>query len=148
MFRKVVWATDGSEGADQAMSYARTLAAEGGGELLVVHCDEIMMPVKGSGGLSVAANEAELQAKIRRQVAELSGDGVATTAQMTKSISGGAAHMIADIARDEHADVIVVGTRGHTVLGGLLVGSVTQRLLHIAPCPMLAVPTKRTDATD
>ena len=34
----------------------------------------------------------------------------------------------------------MVGTRGHTPLGGMLLGSVTQRLLHIAPCPVLAVP--------
>jgi nucleotide-binding universal stress UspA family protein len=36
--------------------------------------------------------------------------------------------------------VIVVGTRGRTPLAGLVLGGVTQRLLHIAPCPVLAVP--------
>lgn len=148
MFKKVIWATDGSEGADQAMPLARALAAEGGGELLAVHCEEIMMPVRGTAGLSFAPNEDDLQAKIRQQVAELSQDGVTTTLQMTKRISGGAAHAIADVARDERADLIVVGTRGHTVLGGLLVGSVTQRLLHIAPCPVLAVPKKGGQASD
>ena len=110
MFKKVIWATDGSEGADQAMPLAKALAAEGGGELLAVHCEEIMMPVRGTAGLSFAPNEEDLQAKIRQQVAELSQDGVTTTMQMTKSISGGAAHAIADVARDEHADLIVVGT--------------------------------------
>ena len=52
----------------------------------------------------------------------------------------GAAHTIAEEAKEAGADLIVVGTRGHTALAGLLLGSVTQRLLHIAPCPVLAVP--------
>jgi hypothetical protein len=40
-------------------------------------------------------------------------------------------------------------THGHTALGGLIVGSVTQRLLHIAPCPVPVVPvTEKPDAAD
>jgi nucleotide-binding universal stress UspA family protein len=42
------------------------------------------------------------------------------------------------------SDAIVVGTRGHTPIAGLLVGSVTQRLLHIAPCPVIVVPNRDT----
>jgi nucleotide-binding universal stress UspA family protein len=53
-----------------------------------------------------------------------------------------AAHAIADVAAEAEGDVIVVGTRGHTAFSGLLLGSVTQRLLHIAPCPVLAVPNR------
>lgn len=48
--------------------------------------------------------------------------------------------MIAERARELGADAIVVGTRGHGPVAGLLLGSVTQRLLHIAECPVLAVP--------
>lgn len=53
---------------------------------------------------------------------------------------GGAAVEIATAARNEGANAIVVGTRGHTMLSGLLVGSVAMRLLHLAPCPVLVVP--------
>ncbi len=142
MFTKVIWATDGSSDADLAMPLARNLAGESKASLLVVYCEEFTLPGKGGGSLPVHANEEELEEKVQRQVSELAGDGVVATLEMTKTKVGGAAHAIADIATREQADLIVVGTRGHTALGGLLLGSVTQRLLHIAPCPVLAVPAR------
>jgi nucleotide-binding universal stress UspA family protein len=142
MFKKVIWATDGSGAADRALPLARTLASESAAPLLVVYCEEFTLPGKGGGSLPVRANEEDLEEKIQSQVAELSGDGLHATLEMDKSKVGGAAHVIADVAAREQADLIVVGTRGHTALGGLLLGSVTQRLLHIAPCPVLAVPTR------
>jgi nucleotide-binding universal stress UspA family protein len=145
VFKKVIWATDGSEAADRALPLASTLAKDSEAPLLVVYCEEFTLPGKGGGSLPVHANEPELETKLARQVSELSGDGVHATLKMEKSKVGGAAHVIADIASREQADLIVVGTRGHTALGGLLLGSVTQRLLHIAPCPVLAVPTRNGD---
>ena len=83
-----------------------------------------------------------------RQVSELAADGIDAK---EKVVSGptlsDAANMIADVARESGADLIVVGTRGHTPLAGLLLGSVTERLLHLGPCPILAVPTTPS-ATD
>ena len=142
MFKKVIWATDGSDAADHALPLAKTLARESGAPLLVVYCEEFTLPGKGGGSLPIHANEDELEGKIQRQVSELSGDGLHATLEMEKAKVGGAGHVIADVAARERADLIVVGTRGHTVLGGLLLGSVTQRLLHIAPCPVLAVPAR------
>jgi nucleotide-binding universal stress UspA family protein len=143
MFKKIVWATDGSAAADQALPLAKDLAQQGEGELRVVHCEEVMLPARGGGAFPVYASEDELRAKIERQVAELSADGLKASLKTTRAPVGGAAHTIAEAAEEQEADLIVVGTRGHTPLGGLLLGSVTQRLLHIAPCPVLAVPTKR-----
>jgi nucleotide-binding universal stress UspA family protein len=141
VFSKVVWATDGSEAADRALPHARTIATEAGAPLVVVYCEEFTMPGKGGGSVPVHANEDELQAKVEGQVAELVAAGITATLESTRSRVGGAAHTIADTALREQADLIVVGTRGHTPLAGLLLGSVTQRLLHIAPCPVLAVPS-------
>jgi len=52
------------------------------------------------------------------------------------------AQCIADIASEVGADMIVVGTRGHSPVGGVFAGSVAQRLLQVAPCPVLAVPPR------
>jgi nucleotide-binding universal stress UspA family protein len=145
MFKKVIWATDGSQAADEALPMAKKLAAQGGGQLIVAHCEELTLPGKGGGSLPVHANEDDLKAKIKRQVAELSGNGTPASLHLSTTRVGGAAHAIADTAADNGADVIVVGTRGHTPLGGLLVGSVTQRLLHVAPCPVVVVPAATSD---
>ncbi len=143
MYKKVMWATDGSEAADRALAHAKALAAEGGGSLTVVYCEEFTLPGKGGGSYTVHANEEDVQAKIDRQVAELSSNGIGATFQKTRSRVGGAAHAIAELAAQDGADVIVVGTRGRTALTGLLLGGVTQRLLHIARCPVLAVPADK-----
>ena len=61
---------------------------------------------------------------------------------------GGPAHSIDEIADEVGADLIVVGTRGHSPVAGLLLGSVTQRLLHIASQPILAIPPSAQPATE
>jgi nucleotide-binding universal stress UspA family protein len=140
MFSKVIWATDGSEAADRALPQAKALVVDSGGELVIVHCEEWMPSAPRSGHYPAHADESEMKAKIEAQMAELVKHGVKATLQTVSSEAGGAAHAIADVARAQGTEVIVVGTRGHTPLGGLLLGSVTQRLLHITPCPVLAVP--------
>ena len=72
MFNKVIWATDGSEAADQALPLARTLASESKAPLLVVYCEEFTLPGKGGGSLPVHANEEAVEEKVQRQVSELS----------------------------------------------------------------------------
>jgi nucleotide-binding universal stress UspA family protein len=138
MFNTIVWATDGSDAADRALPYVKTLAAGGDAAVLVVHAEEIM--IGRASGYTVYADEQEVEEKIRGQVAEARDEGLDATFKLVRRNATGAARMISDVARDAGADVIVVGTRGHGPLAGLLVGSVTQHLLHLAPCPVLAVP--------
>jgi nucleotide-binding universal stress UspA family protein len=141
MFEKIVWATDGSEAADRALESAKALALAGHGTLVVVHCKETF--VGRAGGYPLLADETELVEKIRAQAEELTREGFDVDVELTTAVAAGAAHAIADVADRLGADVIVVGTRGHTPFAGLLLGSVTQRLLHIARCPVLAVPPLR-----
>ena len=137
MFTTIVWATDGSVAADRALPYALALAAGDGNKLVAVHSKEVFHG--RAAGYPVLADEEELETKIRRQVAEARETGIDATLELVGDMPG-AAHTIADAARKLDADVIIVGTRGHGPVAGLLLGSVTQRLLHIATCPVLAVP--------
>jgi nucleotide-binding universal stress UspA family protein len=139
VFNSIVWATDGSDAADKALPYAKSFAAREHAALTIVHCDEFL--VARGGGQPLLANEVDVKAKIEGQAAELGQAGIQVTLQVVSATAGGAAHQIAKVAGDTGADLIVVGTRGRTALAGLLLGSVTQRLLHIAPCPVFAVPT-------
>ena len=60
----------------------------------------------------------------------------------TAVVLGGPAHALKEVADDVSADMIVVGTRGHNPISGLLLGSVTHRLLQISDCPVVAVPIR------
>lgn len=140
MFKTIIWATDGSEAADRALPAALDLTAEAHGKLLVVHADA-HLGGRG-GGVPVIANEQDVQSELVSKVNDLVESGIDASFRVVKGTNKDPADLIADVAREVHADLIVVGTRGHGRVAGALLGSVTQRLLHVAPCPVLAVPAK------
>jgi nucleotide-binding universal stress UspA family protein len=139
MFKAIVLALDGSDAAKRGIPIAVELAKEGKGKIVIAHVEE-RMATKGRALLDV--DEDEIQAELRAMVKDLAAEGIEASLEMGDVMAGGAgtAHAIADIAEKSKADLIVTGTRGHSPVAGLLVGSVTQRLLHIAKQPMLVVP--------
>ncbi len=143
MFKTILWATDGSETAAQALPYALRLAEPDDAKLVVAHVGEIF--AGRAGGYPVLADETELRERIARQVEDLRAIGRDTTFIVRTSSSGHAARTIAEIAEEVEADLIVVGTHGYGRVAGLLIGSVTQGLLHEGVCPVLAVPTGLTE---
>jgi nucleotide-binding universal stress UspA family protein len=144
MFKKIIWATDGSASAERALPYAKALAQTDGAALIVVHAVETYAGSRAAG-IPLYVEEEEMQRRAEQQVEELRSEGLDASLRILTGIHVRAAHAIADAAGELGADLIVTGTRGHTALGGLLLGSVTQRLLHIAPCPVLAVPATAAD---
>ena len=143
MFKTIVLGLDGSELSDRAIPVAEELAQKNGGHIEVVRVRELM-PGR-AGGYPVHPDEDELEAKVRKQVEELNSAGTKASLHLVTTVTHGPAHAIAEVAEEVHADLIAVGTRGHAPVAGLLLGSVTQRLLHISPCPVLAVPPVHAD---
>jgi nucleotide-binding universal stress UspA family protein len=140
MFKTIIWATDGSEFADRALPTALDLTAEAHGKLFVVHADAHLGG--RAGGVPVIADEEDVQRELVSKVNELVELGIDAIFRVVHGTNKDPADLIADVAREVDADLIVVGTRGHGRVAGMLLGSVTQRLLHVAPCPVLAVPAK------
>jgi nucleotide-binding universal stress UspA family protein len=140
MFKTIIWATDGSEAAERALPTALELTAQGNGTLLVVHAD-VRLGGRASG-VPVIADEEDVESELRSKVVALVDSGIDASFRVIRGTAKDPADLIASVAREVDADVIVVGTRGHGRVAGMLLGSVTQRLLHVSPCPVLAVPAK------
>jgi nucleotide-binding universal stress UspA family protein len=141
MFKTIVWASDGSANADQALDVVKTLAREGKASIVAVHVVE-NYATHSPTGLALHADEELVEERLKGVVEDLSAEGVDASLRTVIHVGPQPAHEIADIAKEAGADLIVTGTRGHGTLPGLLLGSVTQRLLHLAPCPVLVVPAK------
>jgi nucleotide-binding universal stress UspA family protein len=137
MFDTIVWASDGSPNAERALSVAKALAREQRASLVIVH---VVQRYATETGLAVYADEPNVKTKLEQVVEQLAEEGVDTTLRIVDHVGPQPANDIAKIAREVQADLIVVGTRGHGTIGGLLLGSVTLRLLHVAPCPVMSVP--------
>jgi nucleotide-binding universal stress UspA family protein len=127
MFRTIILALDGSEGADRAVPVAAGLAKRNGAHLIVAHA-------------RTHARETELDAHLDRQIEQLHQQGIDAEVVKQVEISGREADMIARVADDRNADLIVIAGRGRSPFAGALLGSVTHRLLHIAGCPTLVIP--------
>jgi nucleotide-binding universal stress UspA family protein len=139
MFKTILWATDGSDTAARALPFALGLVESADAKLVVAHAREIF--VGRSGGYPVLADENDLRERIERQVLDLKDGGIDATFVVRTCGGNHAAGAIAEIAEEVEADLIVVGTHGYGRVAGLLLGSVTQSLLHEGVCPVLAIPT-------
>jgi nucleotide-binding universal stress UspA family protein len=137
MYRTIIWATDGSDGADIALREALTLAALTRGHIVALHVDQRLNG--RAGAWPVIADEEDQRTRIIHKIEGLEDDGVDIELVIRRSHHEAAA-VVAAAAAELGGDIIVCGTRGHGALAAAFLGSFTQRLLHIAPCPVLAVP--------
>jgi nucleotide-binding universal stress UspA family protein len=138
MFKTIVLAADGSEGSKRTIPIAVELAKRDDAKIVLAHVDERIV---GKGGGDIHPDEEQIQAVVKKLAEELSAQGIETSIEMADVMVGGPAHVIAEIADRVSADLIVTGTRGHSPVAGLLLGSVAQRLLHLAKQPVLVVPS-------
>ena len=140
MFLDILVAVDGSEHAAEALRTAAQLAQEEHARLTVMTAVPPASSLAQLSAAGVALTEVshlmgDAGALIRKQVDALPDD----ISVQSVVLAGHPGHVILDRLRDSTHDLLVMGTRGLGRVGGALLGSVSQQVLHDAEIPVLVV---------
>jgi nucleotide-binding universal stress UspA family protein len=138
MFKKILHANDGSEHAFNALALALKIAKQSGAELHMISVAEIDYLPETMGDVREETGVAarRFHAVVNRSRA------MAQECQVTLKTHVVAGHPVRDIvalAGDLKADLLVVGASGHSALYDRMIGSRADRIVHLAPCPVLVV---------
>jgi nucleotide-binding universal stress UspA family protein len=138
MFRKIVVASDGSEGAGRALSAAIKLAKQHDAQLHMVSVEELPQFAASVDEVVEAKSEANhfFEGVLARAMGQAQAAGVTLT---THVIAGHAVAAIVGFVEREGADLLVIGYMGHSALYNRVIGSTTDRLVELAPSAVLVV---------
>ena len=141
--RKILVPVDFSEHSQRALDEAVSLAKQFGAEVVLFHCYPLPIPSLASVPYDTITPESYVDAirsaalqRVMQWRDKARAQGVRAEAQVG---AGAPSREIAALAEEIGADLIVIGTRGLTGLDHVLLGSVAERTVRIAPCPVLTV---------
>ncbi|MFY0610818.1 MAG: universal stress protein [Hyphomicrobiaceae bacterium] len=150
MFRKVLIAVDGSGHSKRAIAYGAQIAVQNEAEVVLFHVmrhlgsDRVPPDLEELGHIEhVRLTEADMLRSVAEAVIndaqDLAGKrGVAKVQTVIQD--GDPATRIVEYSKAHEVDLIVIGRRGLGGLAGLLLGSVSQKVSHAAPCACLLPP--------
>jgi nucleotide-binding universal stress UspA family protein len=149
--KKILCPTDFSEPSSEAIKVASELASQFGSELLLLHVvAPLSVPpeVMGLPPATVPVGEQELEASAKRSLEErvgrLHAEGLRARFLLRP---GNAADEILRAAEEEKVDQIVIASHGRTGLNRILFGSVAEKVVRSARCPVLTVPARVPEET-
>lgn len=141
--KSILVATDFGEASGAALAYGRELARTFGATLHVLHvADDVYVRLGGDAYMAVLPElQKDLEVAAQRQLDELLVDNDPIPLPVKKAVltSSATAGAIVQYARDLGIDLIVVGTHGRGAVAHLFMGSVAERVVRTAPCPVLTV---------
>jgi nucleotide-binding universal stress UspA family protein len=141
--KTVLVASDFSSASEAALGYGRELARTFGAKLRVVHvADNMITRYAFEGGAPLPFEvQVEYEQATRERVNGLlrEDDRRELRAEAVLRTSNVPADAIVEEAKDSAADILVVGTHGRGVVAHFFLGSVAERVVRLAPCPVLTV---------
>ena len=138
MFKQIVVAIDGSEHSHRALDYARYMAESSGASLWLVHAFPHTSDLLGFEQYEqLAARRTTAGQAVLDEARERLGKTAVEVQE--ELLEEPAAEAILNVAQVRGADLIVMGTRGLGSLRGLLLGSVSIKVVQHAHCPVMLV---------
>ncbi|MGI6453314.1 MAG: universal stress protein [Syntrophomonadaceae bacterium] len=141
MYNKVLLAVDGSPTSTEAARTANMLLEKGMAQKVeVIHVvPNLINSYYDMGGDMIKSLSEQTQEK-GKEILRLTTEMFSMPEKVqTVFRIGDTAETICEYAKKNGVDLIIVGSRGMNPLAGLLVGSVSSRIIHFAPCPVLVV---------
>jgi universal stress protein A len=146
--RQILAPTDFSEFSKQAVESAQALAQTFGAKLLLLNVVELPpYPIEGFAPSTMGATLLDdLQRRARLDLAEVLPEVPDSKVEVVRRVVVGTPHRtIVEVAEEEKVDLIVMATHGRTGFSHLMMGSVAERVVRTAPCPVLTIrPTAAT----
>lgn len=154
MFRKILVPVDGSENSKKALAHAVGLAREFESEIILIHAYSGAVPLiaPATDALTLPTVPSPTAATVAtklREDAQKMGEKILADAQLTvkengisaKAVlrEGDAVGKIVAVAESEEIDLIVIGHRGMSRFKEILLGSVSEGVVHKAPCAVMIV---------
>ena len=142
IFGHILVPTDGSQPSIAAGQLAIQLAASLGAQITFVYVVDtaVVDELTETSGKLVQQVRQELERTGQRYLDHLSRLAVNAGLQVNRLIRRGTAYgEIESLAREQGVDLIVIGQVGHRGPRRILIGSVTERVIEYAPCPVLVV---------
>jgi len=144
--KKILFPTDFSHTDIAALKMATSLARDAGASLIIVHVEE--PPAAYGGGEMYYGLADPATDELKRMLKEVVPPDETVPFQH-RLITGDPATAIANLAKSENVDLIVMGTHGRTGLTRILMGSVAEAVVRQSLCPVLTYkqPSKTSEKT-
>jgi len=140
MFQKILLAIDGSEYSEEALPTAIEMAKRFGSHLLVVHVAE---HDRGRAAAFTVESPADATKLVADAVRKAKDAGISAKGELLDRAAGHVAPAIATVAAANDIDLIVMGSRGLSDAQGLLLGSVTHKVMQLVDVPVLIARVSR-----
>ncbi len=147
---RILWPTDFSDESKRALPLVNQMARQFNAHVHILNVLPDLPPMAASPGhdgpLAMTEYMESMEEHANETLDELLDTAIADDVEATATVRPGSpAHQIAEIAESENIDLIVIATHGKTGLKRYVVGSVAEKVVRLAPCPVLSVPPHPED---